>query len=600
MDYFRILNLNKEPFSNSPDPEFFFHSRQHQDCLQKLELSLLLRRGLNVVIGDVGTGKTTMCRQLIRRFSQKEETETHLILDPHVLNAAEFLSTVHEIITGQKPAVDSHEWQIKEQIKKHLFRKGVDENKTVVLIIDEGQKIPTFCLEILREFLNYETNEYKLLQIVIFAQTEFEGIVRKYPNFADRISLFHLLEPLNFRDTRSMIKFRLEKSCSSTKKLRLFTLPALWMIYRISGGYPRKIINLCHQSILAMIIQNRSRCGYRLVSTCARRVFPEETNRRRLVWTAATSAVAVFIALLVVIPSNPVRWLQKEVTAGLQTVFTRDSDLRAGLLKSEKSTQTFKAQILAPDRDNRSSLPDKSAAKLTVDTAAAAPASGSEPDRQASKAARAEISPRAREDSTTEKPRQPLPAAPQPIPQPSVLAVVENTAADVAPAAIAESDYAPMLGQLTLKRNETLSRVIMSVYGDFNSKYFKSFIIANPDIKDPDRVRVGQIISLPAIPARVTPVDRPVWWVRVCGRISLEAAFDVLRELPDGSPTMRLIPHWNPSDGTRFAVLLDEFFYDEVTARRRLQELPGDLADNSSLLTQWDRRTVFFADPYFN
>ena len=60
MDYFSILNLNKEPFSNSPDPDYFFHSQQHVSCLQKLELSLRLRRGLNVVIGEVGTGKTTL------------------------------------------------------------------------------------------------------------------------------------------------------------------------------------------------------------------------------------------------------------------------------------------------------------------------------------------------------------------------------------------------------------------------------------------------------------------------------------------------------------------------------------------------------------
>ena len=94
MDYFSILDLAREPFSNSPDPEFFFHSRQHQDCLQKLELSLLLRRGLNVVIGDVGTGKTTLCRQLIRRFAGKQDVETHLVLDPYFLNASEFLATV--------------------------------------------------------------------------------------------------------------------------------------------------------------------------------------------------------------------------------------------------------------------------------------------------------------------------------------------------------------------------------------------------------------------------------------------------------------------------------------------------------------------------
>ena len=170
MDYFSILNLNREPFSNSPDPDYFYHSRQHLDCLQKLELSLHLRRGLNVIIGEVGTGKTTLCRQLIRRFAQHKEMETHLILDPLFKDGADFLSAVTQLLSGKGPAEGTTDWQVKEFIKHSLFRKGVDQKKTTVLIIDEGQKIPVFCLELLREFLNYETNEYKLLQIVIFAQ----------------------------------------------------------------------------------------------------------------------------------------------------------------------------------------------------------------------------------------------------------------------------------------------------------------------------------------------------------------------------------------------------------------------------------------------
>ncbi|MCK5204453.1 MAG: AAA family ATPase, partial [Desulfobacterales bacterium] len=175
MDYFSILNLKQEPFSNSPDPDFFFHSREHQECLQKLELSLLLRRGLNVIIGDVGTGKTTLCRQLIRRFAKRDEITTHLILDPLFVDAHELLTAVGRMLMGPKAKLASNEWQIKEQIKQFLFKRGVKQDKTTVLIIDEGQKIPVFCLEILREFLNYETNEFKLLQIIIFAQKEFEN-----------------------------------------------------------------------------------------------------------------------------------------------------------------------------------------------------------------------------------------------------------------------------------------------------------------------------------------------------------------------------------------------------------------------------------------
>ena len=186
MNYYNILNLKKEPFSNSPEPEFLFQLPQYSDCLQKLELAVRLRRGINVVIGDIGTGKTTLCRKLIQNFSSpstdsaEAEIETHLLLDPAFNSAAEFLQTV-SLMLGIKDLNEESksEWHLKEKIKDYLFDKGVDEKRIVVLIIDEGQKIPENCLEILREFLNYETNKFKLLQIIIFAQKEFQTVLEK-------------------------------------------------------------------------------------------------------------------------------------------------------------------------------------------------------------------------------------------------------------------------------------------------------------------------------------------------------------------------------------------------------------------------------------
>lgn len=274
MDYFSILNLNKEPFSNSPDPDYFFQSRQHVSCLQKLELSLRLKRGLNVVIGDVGTGKTTLCRQLLRRFAEDDNVATHLILDPYFSSPIEFLKTVAQTLTGETLSDEkTDDWQVKEIIKKFLYQKGVDEDNLVILIIDEGQKIPSFCLELLREFLNYETNEHKLLQIAIFAQKEFEQTLEAHANFTDRINLYHQLQPMNFKDTRMMIQFRLAQSSASSKSIAPFSYPALWLIYRATKGYPRKIVNLCHRCILAMIIQNRSKANWLLVRSSIRRTF---------------------------------------------------------------------------------------------------------------------------------------------------------------------------------------------------------------------------------------------------------------------------------------------------------------------------------------
>jgi len=163
-----------------------------------------------------------------------------------------------------------------------------------------------------------------------------------------------------------------------------------------------------------------------------------------------------------------------------------------------------------------------------------------------------------------------------------------------------ESSYAEILGRITLKRKETLSRIIKQVYGGFNSDYLKSFIIANPAIENPDRVAVGQIIALPAIPAEVTPANNPVRWIKVDETDTLEAAFKILRNHPDSFPSVRLISHWNPAGGSKFAVVLGKLFKDEKSARTQQEKLPAELSSGSTILSQWDKGTVFFANPYFD
>ncbi|MBF0223975.1 MAG: AAA family ATPase [Desulfobacterales bacterium] len=272
MEYFKIIDLNKEPFSNSPDPNFFFKSNKHLECLQKLELSIRLKRGLNVVIGDVGTGKTTLCRKLIQEISSDDKIETHLILDPYFKSPIDFLNALSQMFWKNRKKNESNSEDFaKESIKQYLFQNGAEENKIVVLLIDEGQKIPVFCLEIIRELLNYETNEFKLLQIIIFAQKEFESTISEYKNFTDRINFYHLLEPLSFNETKEMIYFRLNTAGYSLNQRSLFTLPAIWVIYRATKGYPRRIVTLCHKIILTLIIQNFSKASWRIAKSCSKR-----------------------------------------------------------------------------------------------------------------------------------------------------------------------------------------------------------------------------------------------------------------------------------------------------------------------------------------
>lgn len=515
MVYFEILNLKKEPFSNSPDPEFFFQSRQHLGCLQQLEISVYLRRGLNVVVGDVGTGKTTLCRQLIKKFTANDEFEAHLILDPHFNTASEFLSTVAEIFEGCKPATCVENGRIKESIKQHLFRKGVDEDKTVILIIDEGQKIPLFCLEILREFLNYETNEYKLMQIIIFAQKEFEKTVRENANFADRINLYYHLKPLNFRETRRLIQFRIDQSSESAKTLALFSYPSLWAIYLASRGYPRKIINLCHRILLTMIIQNRPRAGWFMVRSCVQRTF----SQRSKIWRWVTAAAALPSLLAIALMAGPaferLKIPMPQKPEGLITTILQDSE---------------------PEIRTSADIGHKDLIKT-----------GAEDSRRLSR----------------------------------------------------HGDKLPVvLGRVAVRPNETLWNIIENVYGISNTQYLNSVIRANPYLTDPNHIEVGQLISLPAIPVTFTPLPTKVWWVKAGEKGSLEEAIRFLRSYPPDAPSIRILPYWNRQDGLKFAVVLKEYFFDEISAGNQLNKLPPSVVAGVTILSLGDQDAVFFADPF--
>jgi len=274
MDYYKLLDFKIEPFSNSPDPRLFYHSRQHLEVLQNLEISIRLKRGLNVVIGDIGTGKTTISRQLIQKISNDAAIDYHLILDPGFNSIHGFLTHILQLLKKEPLEGNLDENSLKEQIKAHLFSQGVDGNINTILVIDEGQKLSLESIEVLRELLNFETNDQKLLQIVIFAQNEFEHALNKVKNFQDRINFRYNLTDLNFKESKGLIQYRLNQSFVQGKQQPLFSLAALMAIYLATKGSPRKMVTLCHQVILSLIIKNKKKAGICMVRTCVKKATP--------------------------------------------------------------------------------------------------------------------------------------------------------------------------------------------------------------------------------------------------------------------------------------------------------------------------------------
>jgi len=443
MDYFKILNLEREPFSNSPEPSFFYQSTQHLGCLQQLELAIRLRRGLDVVIGDVGTGKTTLCREMIQRLSlvetDKEVFETHLILDPSFSDPLEFLAAVSDFFGVADSNGHKTEWQFKEEIKNALFQKGVAEGKITVLIIDEGQKLPGFCLEILREFLNFETNEYKLLQIVIFAQMEFEQVLKERLSLKDRINLHYHLKPLNFRETREMILFRLQKACAegTQRPLALFTLSGFLAIYRETHGYPRKINTLCHQMLLAMIIQNRTRGGWLLARSCARRT--SALPPRRFAWPVLAGFLILALAVVVGLFLWPI------FTTAPKTFLSvcQSSDKKLDKISLVTIPSSYQNPTQAQEKKPAASSDGKLSTITTV-------------------------------ESKETKSTQPAPA---------------------------------LLGSLAVVKGRTVTSMLKVVYGDTDYPRMRAVLQANPEIEDMNHVVVGLKLRFPAIPSGERPPE---------------------------------------------------------------------------------------------
>lgn len=264
MSYYKILGFEKEPFSTSPDPDFLYFTQGHQSALTNTLIELRLKRGLSVILGDVGTGKTTLSRKLVRALKERTDFLVHCVLDPSFEDESEFLRIlarnfgIHLENFAPQDRGNGHftVLDLKEALEKFLYEKVVAEHQNVVLIIDEAQKLSGETIEMLRVLLNYETNENKLLQLILFGQLELYSKLKDIPNFMDRISFKYTLNPLGLKETKEMIRFRIAQA-GYRHAAAIFRDDALGLIHEFSRGYPRKITSLCHRALKNLVMQQK-------------------------------------------------------------------------------------------------------------------------------------------------------------------------------------------------------------------------------------------------------------------------------------------------------------------------------------------------------
>lgn len=251
MLYEKFFYLKENPFNITPDPKFLYMSRKHQEAMDLLFFGILQRKGFLMLSGEVGTGKTTLCRALLEKLDSK--VSSALIINP-LLSDVELLKSINEDF-GLKAETLTMKEQV-DALNSFLLEKAKNDGNAVV-IIDEAQNLSLKALEMIRLLSNLETEKMKLLQIVLVGQPELRDKLKlsELRQLNQRIVVRCHLGSLNFEETKAYIFKRL--TIAGGKGSIKFTSTALKSIYEASSGIPRLINIICDRTLTAAFVTGK-------------------------------------------------------------------------------------------------------------------------------------------------------------------------------------------------------------------------------------------------------------------------------------------------------------------------------------------------------
>ncbi|MDE3066962.1 MAG: AAA family ATPase [Verrucomicrobiota bacterium] len=264
--YLEYYGLTRPPFDLTPNPSFLFHSAKHREALNHLLFGIRERKGFVQLTGEVGAGKTTLCRaaleQLDGRFS------TALILNP-VLSAGELMKAIAREFGLPIHSLNLDRLETLALLNEFLLKQA-EQNRETVLIIDEAQDLTDELLEQVRLLSNLETDHGKLVQIVLLGQPELRDRLNhpRLRQLRQRITVRYHLAPLTRFETGQYVQHRLE--LAGSKGAPFFTRPALWRVFRYSSGIPRLINAVCDKALLAGFVTQTDCINYHTISRAVR------------------------------------------------------------------------------------------------------------------------------------------------------------------------------------------------------------------------------------------------------------------------------------------------------------------------------------------
>jgi general secretion pathway protein A len=267
--YNEFYQLKENPFNMTADPGFYFSSSRHSEAFSHLSYGIQNRKGILVITGEIGTGKTTLCRTFLNRL--EPGIKTALILNPDFSEIQLLQLIVQDLeINGDF----KNKLALVNALNDYLLEQ-TKEGNNVVLIIDEAQGLKPRQLEQIRLLSNLETEKEKLLQIILVGQPELLDMLKlnSLRQLTQRIAVKYHILPLDKSEIKDYIYHRIQIASQDSNKNGLnFTDEAIAAIYLFSKGIPRVINIICDRALLAGFTEETYTIGAEIISKCAREV----------------------------------------------------------------------------------------------------------------------------------------------------------------------------------------------------------------------------------------------------------------------------------------------------------------------------------------
>ncbi|MBI4436013.1 MAG: AAA family ATPase [Candidatus Omnitrophica bacterium] len=256
--YEEYWGLREKPFENTPNPRFFYHSREHEEAFARLIYAIRERKGAAMISGEYGCGKTLLGRALMAELTDSRYDVA--VLSNPKLSSSQFLKEVVHQLGGNGASNDKV--TLMHTLNEILYGNFRRDKETVILI-DEAQAIPDEeVFEEIRLLLNFQLNDRFLLTLLLLGQPELREKVEKIPQLSQRIAIRYHLKGLTYQETQTYVKHRLKIAGAYYD---MFDDPSYPLIFEFTGGVPRKINNLCDLCLFEGLGERATRIGNAII-----------------------------------------------------------------------------------------------------------------------------------------------------------------------------------------------------------------------------------------------------------------------------------------------------------------------------------------------